>query len=404
MTYDFDKAIDRHGTYSMKYDDDGYFHAMSSDIYLDQNTLRLMIADTDFQCAPAITKAMHRVADFPTFGYTTAEAAPEYKDSIISWYQRRFGYEIKPEWIIHASGALDGVGQTIKAFSNPGDGVIICCPVYSNFTSTIHRLHRKVVNCQLVGGENGNYRMDWGNFEKTCADEKNKVYVLCSPENPIGRVWTKDELRKMAEICRAHNVVLVSDEIHCDIVRKGVHHLPILKAVENHSNLIMVSGVNKSFNLMGLQCAYTVIPDDKLRETYSKDYYPEPPTPFAIAGVIAAYNESEDWLDALNQYIDEAFVSVAAYFKKKLPKVKVYVPEGTYTMWVDFTEYGYSQSVLQYLINHKANVCVQGGTSHDPQNGDHFLRFAIACPKAKIFEAIDRIATAFDEYEKSEER
>lgn len=401
MKYDFDKVINRHGTYSMKYDDDGYFHAMSSAIHLDQDTLRLMIADTDFQCAPAITKAMHRVADFPTFGYTTVEAAPEYKRAIISWYHRRFDYEIDPEWIIHASGALDGVGQTIRAFSNPGDGVIICSPVYSNFTSTIRRLHREVVNCQLAGGESGNYQIDWEHFEAACADEKNSVYVLCSPENPIGRVWKQDELQRMAEICRKHDVVLVADEIHCDIVRKGVRHLPILKAVEDHSNLIMVSGVNKSFNLMGLQCAYTVIPDDKLRNAYREDYYPEPPTPFAIAGVIAAYNESEEWLDALNNYIDDAFICVTAYFKEKLPKVKVYIPEGTYTMWVDFTDYGYSQDILQYLVNHKANVCVQGGTSHDPQNGDHFLRFAIACPKVKIFEAIDRIAIAFNEYEKT---
>lgn len=400
MHYDFDKTVNRRGTYSMKYDDDAYFRNMVPDIRLDQDTLRLMIADTDFQCAPAITQAMHRVADFPTFGYTTAEAAPGYKESIISWYQRRFDYDVKPEWILHASGALDGVGQTIQAFSNPGDGVIICSPVYSNFTSTILKLHRNVVNCQLLCETCGQYRMDWDAFEKTCAEESNKVYVLCSPENPIGRVWTPEELQKMARICRENHVVLVSDEIHCDIVRKGIQHWPILKAVEDHSNLVMVSGVNKSFNLMGLQCAYSIIPDDVLRAAYCKDYYPEPPTPFAIAGVIAAYNESEDWLDALNAYIDEAFISVTDYFKKKLPKVKVYIPEGTYTLWVDFSDYGYPQNILQYLVNHKANVCVQGGTSHDPQQGDHFLRFAIACPKARIFEAVDRIAIAFEEFGK----
>lgn len=400
MNFDFDKAINRRCTYSMKYDDDGYFDQVAPGIRLDEDSIRLMIADTDFQCAPAITKAMHRVADFPTFGYTTAEAAPEYKEAIISWYRRRFGYEVKPEWILHASGALDGVGQTIRAFSEPDDGIIICSPVYSNFTSTILRQHRRVVNCQLVHGEGGDYRIDWEAFEKCCSEKDNKVYVLCSPENPIGRVWTAEELQRMAEICRVNGVVLVSDEIHCDIVRKGVHHLPLLKVVKDHSNLVMVSGVNKSFNLMGLQCAYSVIPDDNLRAAYSKEYYPEPPTPFAIAAVIAAYNESEEWLDALNDYIDEAFVSVTDYFKKKLPKVKVYIPEGTYTLWVDFSDYGYSQSTLQYLVNQRANVCVQGGTSHDPQQGDHFLRFAIACPKAKIFEAIDRIASVFDEYQK----
>lgn len=240
MDFNFDQVTDRQGTYSMKYDDDGYFDRLVPGIRLDDDSIRLMIADTDFRCAPSITRAMHRVADFPTFGYTTPDAAPGYKPAIIHWYQRRFGYEVRPEWIIHASGALDGVGQTIQAFSNPGDGVIICSPVYSNFTSTILRLHRRVVNCQLIHGEGGDYRIDWEAFEKCCAEEDNKVYVLCSPENPIGRVWKAEALRQMADICRENGVVLVSDEIHCDIVRKGVQHLPILKAVQDHSNLIMV--------------------------------------------------------------------------------------------------------------------------------------------------------------------
>lgn len=400
MKYDFDRPIDRRGTFSMKYDDDGFFHHISSDIYLDNDTIRLMIADTDFACAPAIREALHRVADFPTFGYTTADAAPRYREAIISWYERRFGCPIEPHWIIPSGGALDGVGQAIAAFSAPGDGVIICSPVYGNFTDTIRRLGRETVNCQLIHGEGGDYRIDWETFERCCAEERNRVYVLCSPENPIGRVWTRDELEQMAGICRRNGVILVSDEIHCDIVRKGQHHLPILKAVEDKSNLIMVSGVNKSFNLMGLQCAYTVIADDKLRSAYCAGYEAPSPTPFSIAALIAAYDESEDWLDALNDYIDRAFSQVTSRFKEKLPKVKVYIPEGTYTLWADFSAYGYDQQTLQYLVNRRANVCVQGGTSHDPEQGEHFLRFAVACPKAKLFEAIDRIGAAFAEYER----
>lgn len=403
MDYNFDKIIDRKGTYSMKYDDDGFFDKVAPGIRLDSDSIRLMVADVDFQCAPAITRAMHGVADFPSFGYTTTEAAPEYKKSIISWYKRRFNYNVNAEWIMHASGALDGVGQTISAFSKPGDGVIICSPVYSNFTTTINRLHRTVVNCQLLYNGAGDYRMDWEYFENCCAKEENKVYVLCSPANPVGRVWTIEELNRMAEMCRNNNVILVSDEIHCDIVRKGVKHTPILKAVDNLSNLIMVSGVNKSFNLMGLRCAYSIIPDNKLRESYCREYNPESPTPFAIAGMIAAYNESEDWLNALNNYIDEALVSVIDYFQLKLPKAKLYIPEGTYTLWVDFSDYGYSQDTLQYLVNQKANVCVQGGTWHDPEKGDHYLRFAIACPKSLIMEAVDRIADAFNTFEAENE-
>ena len=178
----------------------------------------------DFQCAPAITKAMHRVADFGTFGYTTADSTPEYKQSIISWYDRRFGMKLEKNWIIHSDGALDGVEQVIRAFSEPGDGVILCHPVYSNFTGVMHKLGRIVASCHLLQPTVGDYQMDWERFEQVCAQERNKVFVLCSPENPVGRVWTPDELVRMAEICRENGVVLVSDEIHSDFVRGGVKH------------------------------------------------------------------------------------------------------------------------------------------------------------------------------------
>lgn len=400
MKYDFDHACQRFGTYSLKWDDDDYFRAKAPNIRLDQDTIRLLLADMDFRCAPAIAKAMRRVADFENYGYTTAGSTPEYKSSIINWYQRRHGTTIKPEWIIHSNGALDGVGQAIQAFSDVGDGVIICCPVYSNFRETINRANRKIVNCQMKCNPSGQYEMDWEKFEEVCAVEENKVFILCSPENPVGRVWHKDELRKMADICRKHGVVLVSDEIHCDIVRKGVKHVPIIDAVEDNSNVILVSGVNKSFNLMGLHCAYSVIPHNELRAKFCENYSPNMPTAFAIAGMIAAYEESEDWLDELNQYLDEVLQYTVAYLGQKMPKVKAYVPEGTYILWLDFSEYGYPPDILQYIINHKANIAVQGGLSHDPEQGSNYIRFCVTSPRAVIVEAIDRMAVAFDEFEK----
>lgn len=199
MQFDFGRVNDRTGTYTMKYDDEVYFRRLAPGIRLDKDTIRLLLADMDFRCAPAITKALHRVADFGTFGYTTADADPEYRNSIIRWYAKRYHMELKPEWIIHSNGALDGVG----------------------------------------------------------------------------RVWEKWELERMADVCRANGVVIVSDEIHSDIVRSGVKHLPILQAVEDSSNLVMVSGANKSFNLMGLQCAYSVIPDDGLRKKFLDGYQTE---------------------------------------------------------------------------------------------------------------------------------
>lgn len=398
MTYDFEHDLPRRGTYSLKWDDDNYFYKVAPGIRLDKDTIRLMIADYDFECAPAIKAAMHRVAECGNYGYTTAEAAPEFFESIIGWYKRRYGYEIDPSWIVYAEGALEGVGRTIDACSEPGDGVILCGPVYSNFRGVIEGHGRKIVNCQKPRTEAG-YTMDWERFEALCARPENKLFILCSPENPVGRIWQPDELRRMADICRKNGVVIVSDEIHSDFVRKGEHHTPILQAVEDHSNIVMVSGANKSFNLLGLHCAYSVIPDEALRTRYTHNYIPNPPTPFAIAGTVAAYNESEDWLDALNAYFDEALAWAAAYIEEKLPKAKATVPQATYFLWVDFSGYGYPQDLLQYLVNHKANVAVQGGTSHDPELGDNYLRFALVCSKATFKEAIDRIADAFEAFQ-----
>lgn len=399
MEYDFDHELRRFDTYSMKWDDDAFFIGNTPGLRLDKETIRLNLADMDFRTAPAIVKAMHRVADFETYGYVTPGSAPEYKPAIIGWYQRRHGMTVRPEWIVHSNGALDGVEQTIRAFSEPGDGVILCRPIYRNFTGVIGQTGRHVANCQMINNGNGAYTMDWGHLEQVCAQPENKVFILCSPQNPVGRVWTREELIRIAIICRQNDVVLVSDEIHSDIVRKGVKHTPIIDAVEDLSNIIMVSGANKTFNLMGLHCAYSIIPDEQLRKQFMKGYEPAMPTAFALAGMIAAYNESEDWVDALNDYLDETMNAVVTYIQEKLPKVKVYIPEGSYALWLDFSQYGYDDATLLHVINHMGNVSLQRGTAHDPDQGGSFMRLCVTCSKATILKAIDRIAAAFTEYE-----
>ena len=401
MKHDFDHAVKRFGTYSMKWDDDDFFRIITPNLRLDKDTIRLNLADMDFRCAPAIARAMHRVADFENFGYTTASSAPEYKPSIIGWYHRRHGVEIKPEWIVHSNGALDGVQQTILAFSQPGEGVILCRPIYRNFTSVIQQTGLHVANCQMLY-KNGRYEMDWEGLEQVCAQPENKVFVLCSPQNPVGRVWTREELARIAEVCRKNGVVVVSDEIHSDIVRKGVKHVPIIDVVEDLSNIIMVSGTNKTFNLMGLHCAYSIIPNDALREKFQAGYESAMPTAFALAGMIAAYNESEDWVDQLNDYLDDTIAAVVEAIREKLPKVRTYIPEGSYVLWLDFSGYGYSTALLMELINQRANVALQRGAAHDPDQGGGFMRLCVTAPKATVLEAVDRIAKAFREYEKEE--
>lgn len=399
MKYNFDEITKRKNTYSMKYDDNDFFLKMAPDLQLNDQTIRMMLADTDFRCAPMITKRLQEVAAFPTFGYTTVNSDPYYFEAIINWYQKRHDFAIKKEWIIHSNGALDGIEQAIKVFSNPNDGVIICSPVYSNFRSTIQSTNRKTVNCQMLKMSNGCYEMDWEKFESLCKKEENKLYILCSPNNPLGKVWSVDELIQMAQICRENHVILVSDEIHSDIIRKNKKHYPILSLLDDTSNIILISGASKSFNIMGLHCAYCIIPDTHLRERFMSNYRTADPTPFGLAALKAAYNESEDYLEAFNDYIDQAMAFTVNYLHENLPKVKTYIPDGTYILWLDFSEYGYDSHTLQYLINQKANVFVQGGYVHDNENGELFLRFVISSPISLIKETIDRIAKAFSEYE-----
>lgn len=395
MKYDFDHAVPRKGTYSMKYDDKGFFEAMVPGIRLDDDTIRVMLADMDFRCPPAITRALHRVADFGNFGYVTADSTPAFRQSIVDWYARRFQCAIRPEDIVYSCDALDGVEQTINAFSKPGEGVILCYPVYSHFTSSVQRLGRRIVSCHMNYDGEGGYSMDWDKFEAACADPANKVFVLCSPSNPLGIVWTAEELRRMAAVCRANGVVLVSDEIHSDFVRKGKKHIPILAAVEDKSNLIMVSGPNKSFNIMGLHCAYSVIPDEALRNAFCAGYAPVPPTAFALAAMIAAYTECDDWLDELNAYLDANLQFAVDYIHEHLPGVKIRVPDGTYMLWMDFSAYGLGTPGLIAKTDLEANVCIDLGVSSDPEQGGEFLRMCLTCPRAQLEEALERLNKAF---------
>lgn len=395
MQYDFDHAVPRRGTYSMKYDDKAFFESFVPNIRLDDNTIRLMLADMDFHCAPAITRALHRVADFGNYGYVTVDSAPEFRQSIVAWYKHRFNCTIHPEEIVYSCGALDGVEQTIASFSHPGDGVILLYPVYSHFTSSVLRLGRKIVSCHMEYDGNSHYSIPWESFETVCADPTNKVFVLCSPSNPLGIVWTPEELERMATICRTNNVVLVSDEIHSDLIRQGSKHTPIIAATTDRRNLVMVSGPNKAFNLMGLHCAYSIIPDPTLRAHFCEGYVPVQPTAFALAAMIAAYTECDDWLDQLNAYLDANLHFAVEYLHRNLPKVKVHMPEGTYMLWMDFSAYGLGTRKLAAKTNLEANVCIDLGIFSDPEQGEHFLRMSVACPRPQLKEALQRLHNTF---------
>ena len=396
MKYDFDRIIDRRNTYSSKWDGPriNASQRRAGDAW-DDNTIPMFVADMDFACSPAIIAAMHRVADNGIYGYTSHAVEPRYLASMVDWYRRRYNTALNEEWIAYADGSVSAINSAIEAFSNVGDGVIIQRPVYGHFSSMIEReTHRRVVSNHLINDQ-GYYSIDWDNFEAACASPENRILLLCSPANPVGRVWTMEELRTMAEICRKHRVLILSDEIHSDIIRKGIRHTPILNACTEWDNIILITGINKSFNLAGLKCSNVVIPDPQLRGIFTSIYGRRSPTPFAIAAHIAAYDESEEWLDELNDYLDGNIDLTVKFFKERMPQVTVWKPEGTYMLWLDFNALGLADEEIHRRIYGDANVWLQDGYVHDSERGGCFQRICVALSRKKLEEALERIAKAF---------
>ncbi len=391
MHYDFDAVIDRRGTYSSKWES----AALRRGAGRNGETIPMMVADMDFACAPALQAAMHRVADHGIYGYTSYAAEPRYLGSIADWYRRRHRTEIREEWVAYSDGSISAILSALHMFTNTGDGVIILRPVYGRFTGIIQdNLYRKVVSSHLLN-DGGYYTVDWDDFERKCAVPTNRAFVLASPANPVGRVWSEGELRRLAEICRKHRVLFVSDEIHSDIVREGVVYRTILSATDDWSNVILVGGITKSFNVAGLRCANVVIPDDTLRGIFTKEFGRRMPSPFSIAAVIAAYDESEEWLGALNRYLDGNIDFALGFLRERLPQVQVWRPEGTYMLWLDFRAYGLSDAEIHRRIYVDANVLLQDGLIHDSDQGECFQRMCVALPRLVLEQALLRIAAVF---------
>lgn len=398
MKYDFDKVIDRHGTYSSKWDGMQNRKNRVQNIRVDENTIPMMVADMDLQSPQPVIEAMHRVADHMMYGYTSDSADPMYAGSLIRWMKDRHGWEVKPEEIIPSHGTFGALEHAAKLFTNEGDGIIVMRPVYGHFSrSIVQEWHRVAVSSHLNCDENGYYTINYEDLEEKCADPNNKVLIFCSPANPVGRVWTVEELKKVAEICKKHHVFVISDEVHCDHLRKGVKHHSFLSVCEDKSNAMVLVGINKSFNMAGLACSNAIIQDEGLKAKFMADYLPERPNQFAIAGQIAAYTEGDEWMDQVCEYIEGNMDWAIDFFHKEMPKVKVCKPEGTYCLWLDFNAYGLSDEEVHKRIYIDANVLLQDGTGHDPEQGQCFQRMCVPCARSVLKEACQRIAKAFED-------
>ena len=388
MNYDFDTVTDRKNTNAIKYD-------LAKKRGKPEDAVSLWVADMDFPTAPCIQKAVAEKAAHGIWGYSRPDN--RYYDALKKWYKERHNFEVQNEWVVNTPGVCFALATAIKAFTNEGESVLIQKPVYYPFFNIINSLQRKVVNSSLIL-KNNHYEIDFDDFERKIVQENVKMFILCSPHNPGGRVWTKQELQKISEICLAHNVLVVSDEIHSDITfGSNVHTVYGSLSEQALKNSIICTAPSKSFNLAGLQFSNIFIADENLRKAFSEELektgYDEPSV-FGIVAATAAYSEGADWFDSVKSYIWENILFAKSYLEENAPQIKVLVPEGTYLLWLDFSETGLSDSEINDRILNKAKVWLDSGSMFGKE-GEKFQRINCATPRIILEDALKRICSQF---------
>ena len=388
MNYDFDTVTDRKNTNAIKYD-------LAKKRGKPEDAVSLWVADMDFPTAPCIQKAVAEKAAHGIWGYSRPDN--RYYDALKKWYKERHNFEVQNEWVVNTPGVCFALATAVKAFTNEGESVLIQKPVYYPFFNIINSLQRKVVNSSLIL-KNNHYEIDFDDFERKIVQENVKMFILCSPHNPGGRVWTKQELQKISEICLAHNVLVVSDEIHSDITfGSNVHTVYGSLSEQALKNSIICTAPSKSFNLAGLQFSNIFIADEKLRKAFSEELdktgYDEPSV-FGIVAATAAYSEGADWFDSVKSYIWENILFAKKYIEENASQIKVLVPEGTYLLWLDFSKTGLSDSEINDRVLNKAKVWLDRGSMFGKE-GEKFQRINCATPRIILEDALKRICSQF---------
>ena len=378
MKYDFDKTTDRRATNSYKWDS------------APEGVLPMWVADMDFRTAPAIIDALQKRVAHGIFGYTRVPDA--YYDAVTSWFSRRHGWNIDREWIIYTSGVVPAVSAVIKALTVPGDKVIVQTPVYNCFFSSIRNNGCEIVSNPLRRTAD-TYEMDFDALERCAADPRAKVMLLCNPHNPAGRVWTPDELTRLGNICLRNGVTVVADEIHCELVYQGFKYTPFASLSDAflHRSVTCVSP-SKAFNIAGLQIANIVAFDNDLRSRIDKAININEVcdvNPFGVAATIAAYNEGEEWLCQLLDYLHGNYEAMAEFCRRELPEFPIARLEGTYLVWMDCSSLGMPSDALEHALLDDARLWLNAGTMYGAE-GEGYMRWNIACPRSVMLDGLSR--------------
>ena len=388
MSFNFNKIIDRTNNFSAKWSE------MNKN-FGSNDLLPMWVADMDFLTAPCIMEALKDRLEQGIFGYTTRPSS--YNESIVNWLDNRFSWKIKKEWLMFSPAVITSISLLIQNLTQKNDKIMIQEPVYSPFHNIVELNERDLVISPLIKLDDGSYIMDYEDIEAKIKDVK--IFILCNPHNPVGRVWTREELTRLGQICLKHNVIVISDEIHSDIILKNHKHIPFASiSKEFCKNTITCMAPTKTFNLAGLQSSFLVMSNPYYYEVMDRAFSTldiKRNNAFSLVATEAAYNYGEDWLDELIKYIEDNVDFAIEYIKTNMPKLKVKKPEGTYLLWVDFNGLNVDEKDLKDALINKGKVALNSGSSFGI-GGDGYYRINLACPRAMVLEALKRIEFAIN--------
>lgn len=376
--FDFDEVVERRGTGCVKWDE-----------CPNDGVIPLWVADMDFRVAPAIQKALQQRVEHGVFGYNIVPES--YYEAVISWFRRRHQWEIQRQWILYTTAVVPAMSCVIKALTMPGEKVLILSPAYNCFFSSIKNNGCEVLESALRRVDD-TFEVDFIDFEAKCADEKTTVFLLCNPHNPCGRVWSREELLRMYDICKKHGVKVVSDEIHCELIMPGYKFVPFGTVTDD---CVVMNSPSKNFNTAGLQIANIICSHPSWRRRIDRAININEVcdvNPFGIVALQAAYNESEGWIDGLCEYLWGNYQVLCDFIGKNIPQWKVCRLEGTYLPWVDISAMGMTSQELADRLLTEAKVWINPGTMYGPVTGEGYVRFNIATQRSRLMEALERIA------------
>ena len=385
-----DKLYNRKGTDCVKWD-----HKDFVDSIVSETALPLWLSDMEFKVADEITEALIKRVEHGFLGHSMP--GDSYFESVQGWYKRRFNWTISKDSIFYSPGVLPALGFILRGFTKKGEGVIIQEPVFYPFAELIEGTDRKIVNNQLINNDE-NYSIDFIDLENKLKDPNNTMLILCSPHNPVGRVWTKDELKKIVDLCQENDVLIFSDELHCDLTRANVTHHP-LKTISDYSKIITAVALGKTFNVGGVPISQIIIDDEELKQIWHKEtrkkHYISFAPPLDMVLTETAYNKCEYWVDEVMEYVEQNFDFLVDYLNKHLPKVKYKKPEGTFLAWINLGAYVDYEKLFELLIT-KYDLLIENGHVFG-ESGAGYFRMTVACPQSMLEEGLNRIVKAIKE-------